>query len=133
MGKILLLTLVALLAATPGFGQTGSICIFADSIGTSCNPVDSTASVWRVYVLHRNSPGATGAQFSAPKPNCMQGATWLADDPMFPVAVGNSQDGISLGYGSCLTGSFHVLTITYYVTGGTLDHCQYPILNDDKK
>jgi hypothetical protein len=83
-----------------------------------------------VYVVHVNTPGATASQFAAPMPSCMDGATFLADSPVFGVNVGDSQTGIAIGYGACYASPIHLLTIKYYVAGTTQACCPYPVIPD---
>jgi hypothetical protein len=54
------------------------------------------------------------------------GVTYLSDTVWF--AVGNSQNGIAVGYGSCLTGSIFVMMINYFVQGTSEACCVYPVL-----
>ena len=111
--------------------QTGTICLYADPQGTQCALSDSAPGVLSVYVIHdpQDTPGgALSAQFSAPRTACMAGAAWLTDSSPLHLTVGNSQDGIFLGYGVCLTEPTHVLTIQYVVSGLTENDCAYGVI-----
>jgi hypothetical protein len=57
----------------------------------------------------------------------MHGATYLSDANPFPVTLGNSQTGVSIGYGACLSGPIHVQTIHFFASGTTSDCCQYSV------
>jgi len=81
-----------------------------------------------VYVFTFSDAGVMATQFSAPKPACMAGATYLADLNVFPVTLGNSQSGVSIGFGQCETYYCHVLTIQYFMTGATVGCCPYWVL-----
>ncbi len=69
----------------------GAICFFADPAGSDCTLSDTTPGTLTIHVVHTGTPGATAVQFSAPKPACMVGATWLDDTWVFPVTIGDSQ------------------------------------------
>ena len=106
----------------------GSVGLFADPNGLNCNILDEQQGTLSIYVVHLNTLGATGLQFAAPMPPCMTGATWVNDVPNYPVTVGNSQTGVSVGYGACLTAPIHVLTIEYLAAGLSEVCCQYPVI-----
>ncbi|MFQ5511088.1 MAG: hypothetical protein ACE5EO_04500 [Candidatus Krumholzibacteriia bacterium] len=129
MKRFLLPALFFLLASSPAFAQVGgTICFFSDDKGEACNLSDLTPGFLSVYVIHRFAPGASSSQFSAPKPACMVGATWLKDEHPFPVTIGDSQTGVAIGYGTCIFGSKHILTIRYAVAGTTGMDCAYTAL-----
>jgi hypothetical protein len=109
----------------------GMLGIYADNMGTNCNIVATTPSVKTVYVVHTRTDGATACQFSAPKPQCWTNAMYLSDSDMFPVTIGNSQTGKSVGYGTCRVGTINVLPINYFVQGPPTQFCcPYPVLPD---
>jgi hypothetical protein len=122
MRKTLLLACVLVLAATMAWAQVpnGSIGIFADNGGVSCN-LPSTGSVM-YYFVHVNAVGATASQWAAPKPACLNG-TRITDIAVFAINFGNTNDGITIGYPTCKTGTFHIMTVMYSVT--TADPCCY--------
>jgi hypothetical protein len=129
MKKALLLTLVLMLGATMAFAQAGSLGIFADPAGASCNLVAGPASGLALfYVVHVFTPGATGSEYSAPKPACLTLAQWLSDSNAFPVTVGNSQIGVSVGYGTCRAAPILVQTLQYFILGPNPTCCRYPVL-----
>lgn len=107
--------------------QAGAIGIFRDPAGTVCYLDDKSAGVVPYYVVHVGTGGATGCQYSAPRPDCMS-ATHLSDTNVFPVTLGNSQTGMSVGYGSCRTEPIHVQTISYFTQGLTPACCRYYVL-----
>ena len=126
MRKTLLLTLVLVLGATMAFAQNGSIGVFADNTGTSCSlPGSGTVSY---YFVHVNAIGATASQWAAPKPACLTG-TRLADIPVFAVNFGTSEAGITVGYGTCSVGTFHILTALYSVTSAE-NCCYFSVIPD---
>ena len=123
--KALFLTIICLLlAAGSAWGQAGSIGIFPDNIGMSCALRDNAPGLTPYYIVHINTAGATACRFSAPKPECST-AMWLADTNMFAVTIGNSQTGVSVGYGTCRASPIHVLTINFFTMGTTPPCCYY--------
>ena len=114
--------------------QTGTICLYADPQGTQCNISDTAPGLLSVYVIHSplGTPqgGAVGAQFSAPKPDCMVGATWIVDESPFASAIGSSQTGVAIGYGRCIADPTHVLTVKYMVSGSSGTDCAYEVVRD---
>lgn len=116
MTKLLLLSICLAFAATGAFGQAGMIGVFSDPGGTDCGLYDSGPALAVAYVVHVNAPGATASQFrvaSGDGFNC----AWLGDTTNFPTYIGNSQDGISIAYGSCLSSPIHILSINYFCQG----------------
>jgi hypothetical protein len=111
------------------FGQAGTIGIFADNSGSNPFISDTSPGLLNVYVVHVGADGVTACQYRAPKPPCMT-ATYLADTNPFPVTIGNSQTGVSIGYGACRSGVIYVQTISYFASGTTPPCCHYPVLHD---
>lgn len=81
-----------------------------------------------VAVVHYTDAtgGATQIAFSAPVPSCLPGAVWLHDT--FPGALGNSQTGIVVPYGSCLEGPIVIGTITLLVSSPPEACCGMQVL-----
>ena len=124
----LVTTIVLLGVIRIGHAQE-SIGVFSDARGCPCELTDrGSAGLLTVTILHVNSPGAKASQFSAPRPSCLN-VTHLYDTPVF-TTIGNSQTGVAIGYGQCLTGTFQILTITYFAQGLTPDCCYYEVLPD---
>jgi len=125
--RIFLIVFGLVAAAGGAFAQAGAIGVFKDPSGTVCYLDDKSTGVVPFYVVHVGTGAAMACQYSAPKPDCMT-ATYMSDTNMFPVTLGNSQTGMSVGYGSCLTGPIHVQTISYFVQGLTPACCRYYVL-----
>ena len=117
MKKALLTILVLMFGATVVFGQNGTIGIFGDSEGIGCG-LPGDPGLLYVYFVHVWAVGATGSQWAAPAPECVT-AVRLADVPVFSVNLGNTADGITIGYGTCKTGTFHIMTALYSVTSAS--------------
>jgi len=122
MKKGMLLALVLVFSASIAFAGPGSIGIFADNAGTNCNLPDA-AGFGMYYIVHVNTTGSTACMYMALKPACFTG-NFFADQNVFGVVVGNSQTGVSVGYGSCLTGNILVQTMVF-MTSGTTPNCCY--------
>jgi len=58
----------------------------------------------------------------------MIGATWLEDTWVYPVTLGESPTGISIGYGVCVSQPTHILTMNYFFSGTSLPDCALPVL-----
>lgn len=114
--------------ASVAFGQAGMIGLYADPSGSVCTIEDTGPGPMNIYAVHTGTTGALGSSFSAPVPSCMTGATWLADVHQFSVTLSNSQDGVSMGYGACLEGPIHVLTMSLWVTGQSTVCCPFRVL-----
>jgi hypothetical protein len=105
----------------------GSIGIYADVAGTECNLSDATVGMTTYHVVHLADFGMTACAYWAPKPSCFT-AMYLSDTNVFPVTIGNSQAGVSIGYGSCRPGPIHVQSIVFFTQGTTPQCCLYPVL-----
>ena len=127
MRHALLVSFALVLFAGVAWAGPGSVGIFGDPAGTKCNLPDSGPQTTMYYVVHVNTTGAMAVAYTASKPTCST-ATWLADNNVFTVTIGNSQTGVAMGYGTCLVGSFHVQTIVYFTDGLTPNCCKYPVL-----
>ena len=112
-----------------GGAHGDTIGVYADNSGTECNITDNTQTLLSIYVVHKSPQGAWAAQFSAPMPVCMTGATWLSDSAAYEV-IGSSQTGVAIGYGICATGPIHFLTINYFAQGTSDPCCLYAVLPD---
>jgi hypothetical protein len=69
-----------------------------------------------IYVVVHSPTPVTAVQYWAPIPNCWEGATYFGDDNQFPVTIGDSQSGIAIAFGDCLSEPVHVQTINVLVS-----------------
>jgi hypothetical protein len=125
--SVLLVAVGLVFLSSLAFAQAGSIGIFADSLGSSCNLTDRSPEGARAYyVVHVSTSGATVIQYRAKLPQCMTqtGAYWLYDVNPW-LAIGNSQTGVQIGYGQCKTGSIWVQTIKVHTMGLTGPCCSW--------
>lgn len=108
----------------PVVPQAGTIGVYADSEGM-IGSVRDGAGQMTVYVVHKVDDGATGSTFRVEAPT---GWTLVSEEPMFPVAIGDATDGISIGYGRCASGAVHLMTLTYEVPGDTPAGAMFRVL-----
>lgn len=103
-------------APQPEPNIAGSIGVYADNAGTNRDIVDTGGAV-TVYVVHKIENGAIASAFSVEAP---AGWTLVSEVSQFPVSIGNIAAGVSIGYGDCLTGVIHLMTMTYDSPGNTM-------------
>jgi hypothetical protein len=102
----------------------GNIGVYMDAAGLDDNLVD-TGDIVQFYVVHKVEHGATASAFKVEAP---AGWTLLAANSEFPVSVGNVDEGISIGYARCASGTIHVMTLTYQSPGNTPDGAVFKVL-----
>jgi hypothetical protein len=112
MKKLLLLTLVGLMCASPAFAD--NIVVASDASGTNCAIAPGFSST--ATVIHRFTAGTTGSRFKVEIPAGTQFFSFAT--PFVP--IGNLISDLSLGYGQCLTGSFALGTIVAIWTEGVI-------------
>lgn len=127
MKNVLILTVVLLFGASLAFAQAGSIGIYSDETGTSCN-LTAIPGLAFYYFLHVNTTGARVSEWAAPVPACFA-ATYLgyyAEDGW--TVLGNPETGVSIAYaGDCFTGTFVILKALYSVTGSAPTCCHWTV------
>lgn len=123
----------------------GSIGVYADAQGTDRN-VEDTGQAVTVYVIHKVEDGSTASAFTVEAP-----AGWrlIGEQSEFIATIGDIVSGVSIGYGECLTGTIHLMTLNYMSPGNsapgsvfevkphphwpdvlTVVDCNYEIVND---
>ena len=136
MRNVLLLMFVLMLTASLAVAQTNRVGLFGVANPTTdadCNIVDAAPGLLPVYAVHvQDAPGGPtmiASQFKSAIPACFTG-TWLSDTAIYPVTVGNSQNGVAIGYGVCIATPVHVLTINVFASGTTPACCVWPVEGD---
>ncbi|UCG53347.1 MAG: hypothetical protein JSW58_07280 [Candidatus Latescibacterota bacterium] len=129
MKTVFVVVVATVIFALPAAGQPGSIGIFADPGGTDCNLPDTQSGLTSYHIVHVNTPGAVAAQFYAPQPPCLD-AMYLSDTFVYALYWGNSQTGIAVSYGTCLSSPIYICAINYFTQGLTEPCCYYPVLPD---
>jgi hypothetical protein len=128
MKRVVFLAIATLFAASMVFAQNGSIGIFADPAGTNCN-LPGVPGIAYYYFVHVNAIGASASQWAAPAPTCFSGMR-LADLAVFAVNLGNTSAGVTVGYGTCKTGTFHIMTALYQVFAPAGPCCRWKVVAD---
>lgn len=118
MKRLLILALAVVCCASLAHAQAGKIAIFSDLGGTSCEFV-ATGFV-QIHSFHINTSGATGCQWKLEHP-----AAWshFGDLWEFDTIIGNSNDGVSIGYGSCLSSPIYLGVSNYGAAGDPANTC----------
>jgi len=124
--RTLLLALLALAIAVPVFAQDG-IELYADQNMSSCAIIEPISPpIVQVHIFVTGPVGATGVRFTAVKPACWVGATWLGD-ALVPGAinVSNSQYDWSIAFGGCTNPGepAYLGAISYLITNQALPCC----------
>ena len=120
MKKLFAITCSLLVIAGAASAQwvPGSIDVMADIGATTCNITDA-GGVLSVYVFHTNTNGSTLTRFRV-QPSAGVTLTWLADNVSPYFGIGDSQNGIAIAYGACLSNfPGPILTMTYLAAGNT--------------
>lgn len=128
MMKLILSIIAIVVVAAPAQGQTaGSINVYADTQGTSCNVIDlESSSIVTLYVIHQGASDVSGVQFMV-EPINGANMTWLSDISGY-ATTGDSQTGIGVLYGGCLPSPSAVLTINYFGQGLSSFCSEYDIV-----
>jgi hypothetical protein len=88
-----IVTMILVLTASSGFADNREVAFYADEGLSSCELQMSTPGLVKVHMLVTGQGNAGAVQFKAPKPACMNDATWVADVWSTEVLawVGNTQ------------------------------------------
>ena len=113
MKKVLLLVVCLLLTASLTYAQPGSIGVFGDPAGATCDIYDLAPNLVDVYVVHVFSPGASACQFMVDDSGIFM--TYISET-VYPyyIGIGNSRLGICIGFGGCVPSPNLVLTMQYF-------------------
>jgi hypothetical protein len=131
MKRSMLIALSLLVVASMAFAQDpGSVMIFSDAGYSDCNIVDAGPALTPVYLVHMYSPGATASQFAL-DPGACNSMVFTGATNAFPTTIGDVFVGISVAYGSCLSGGpILLVTVNYFAQGLTGDCCRMQIVPD---
>ena len=117
MKKLILTAIVLLCFANVAVAQVGgNLAVYADPLALSCDLEDFAPMLCEYYVIHMLTPGVAGSQF---KIDTNHLGIFLAETSPFPIVIGDSRNGIVIGYGACFSGQIHILTMTYFCQGLT--------------
>lgn len=109
---IFVVTGVIVLIAPGQVWTQGTIGIYGEPAGrTLCVMPDSPLQEY--FVVYADGPPIQRIEFSAALPvECLTPlSTWISDFAMFPNTAGDSQNGIVVDFGQCLSPPIHILSI----------------------
>jgi hypothetical protein len=107
MKRCFVLACCILLSATWVSAESGALCLYSDAGGNDCSFVDN-GGVVHVYIIHQMTDGASAVEFRLDVSN----TAWshVGDVWNFAIVIGNSINGVSIGYGGCQSSPFVVGT-----------------------
>lgn len=112
MKRIVLVSIALLAFASAAFGQ-GVVMLYSDPGFTTCDATPAPG-LFTVYVVHEVTNGAKAVQFKLEE-NTGGSLLYIADQPQFPLVIGNSQTGIAVSYGGCFNNQINAVNILYQV------------------
>jgi len=134
MKRIVIFGLLQLFSASLALAswdlEAGDIGIFADNAGTTCN-LSGAPGLLNVYFLCVGAIDATSSEWAAPHPACLT-AEHISDSSPQPIFLGDTETGISVGYGTCKTGTFLIMMATYNVLTPATVCCYWPVGPDPR-
>jgi hypothetical protein len=119
MKRSVLIAIALISIASLAFAQAGSIGLFADSGGTSCNFSALSGGFIQIHYYHLNA-NATASQFRLD----IAGQPWnfFGDNWQFATVIGQSTNGVSIGYGGCQSAPIY-LGVTSFGVGADAPAC----------
>jgi len=108
--------------APPALG--GTFGVYSTPDGENPNLYD-TGGIVEIYVVHKVPGGATASAFRIEAPT---GWTLVGARSQFPTTIGDAHEGISIGYGRCLTGPINLMTLTYQTPGNATPGTEFEVL-----
>ena len=119
MKKALLITMTLVLIAIPAAGQEGGyLGLFADQLGENCALFDSGAPYLTFYVIHMDAPnGGSAAQYAIDYSGAPELSVFA--ESHLGVPIGNTEEGLSLGYGGCFQSPVVISTIVLNALGNS--------------
>ena len=127
--SVLLVLVFSVGAAANPISYGFSVFAYVDGGYTQDIP-DEVPGLLTLYVLSGwGYMPMTAMQFSAANPDCFE-AVYVGETCAHPVAIGNTQIGMSVAFGGCVTSQVVVVTINYFVQGLTGECCWYPMDKD---
>jgi len=125
---------MCLLTMTLKVHAENSFDLYADQAMTQCALVDQAPGLQQVHVFLTGTEMARHVVFTAPRPDCWQGASWVGDILPGPRGtVGNTQIGFgSTLYGNemvqCKTPPVFVCSMLFVTSGASLPCCDYVVV-----
>ncbi len=96
-------------------------------------PPSERVRVSRECYVDAGPPGAIGSRDVAPRRSMPTSGyppelSYVADQNVFQVVLGNTQTGISIAYPSCQHESFHICAMQFFSMGASPDCCVFYVL-----
>lgn len=117
--KPLLVTIAALcagwgaaLAQAPG----GTVALYSDEAYTDCTLPDTVSTARSVYVVHKNTAGATSVQFRVVTGGEFTGV-YVGHTTPFSNVLGDPLSGFTVGYDACLSSDILITAMTWSCSG----------------
>jgi hypothetical protein len=121
MKRVLLVLFVTIVvtASTSTAAEYGTIGVFSEPTGCSCNVDDLVAGLVTVYVVHRDIVDGVEASRFIVRGDAGMTMTFVSESPIGgPIFItGNIVDGYDVFYGMCATGGLAIMTIDYFGLG----------------
>ena len=118
MRTLPLLLVCCLLVAAPAYAD--SIALYADAGAGACAKQSLPFTINTVYVFHTLATGATGSSWRIENTSGMQGLGSTCGQ----LGIGDVFTGISVSYGSCLTGTFPICQVELFnLSAGPIPGC----------
>lgn len=111
---IRLSVLFVFLFAPAAHAQQARVALYSDAEFTDPYLASGAPGVVSIYVVVHSTTPVASVQYWAPIPDCWYGAVYLGESNQFPVVIGDSQSGVAIAFGTCLTEPIHVQTITVF-------------------
>lgn len=86
-----------------------------------CSVHDNTVGMRTVHVIHFPNPGTTASRFKLVA-DAGVSMTYVSETNHVGTAMGNTQEGIAVCYGSCLAGADLLVSVSY-MAFGTSENC----------
>jgi hypothetical protein len=118
MRLVLYIAISLVLLGGAAAAQTEEIGLFVDTNYEECKLVDTSPGIVSVYVVHNSGGGSMASQFKLQTGTGVY-LSYLGEVSSFATTIGNTQSGISVGYGACKFSEFLVATINYYASGNS--------------
>lgn len=114
MGAVLITAALVPAAASPAAAHDGSLAyaaVFPDESMSTCKFPDSGGALSVAYVILTNSIPLKEISFRAPIPGCLGGPGSFVFESSPYTTTGDSQTGITIDFGGCITAPATILTI----------------------
>jgi len=108
----------------------GYLGVYPDESATVCEHVGGTSPISVAHVVLTNSIPVRELTFTAPVPGCLGGPGAFVFELSPFATTGNSQTGITIDLGDCITDT-PVTVLTIYYIGGPVASCCYWTVGTD--